>query len=124
MKLALIAMSGIRAENPKLAELGMKLPGFLERAQTLFAMPSLSLITLASLLPSQTEVEYREYREFPSEQPPDCDLAAIMNDREAHPTTVEERISSLAVRPNSILTTPSAARAMWANRTMRRASDA
>jgi radical SAM superfamily enzyme YgiQ (UPF0313 family) len=77
MKLALIAMSGIRAENPKLAELGMRLPGFLERAQTLFAMPSLSLITLAGLLPSQTEVEYREYREFPSEQPPDCDLAAI-----------------------------------------------
>jgi radical SAM superfamily enzyme YgiQ (UPF0313 family) len=77
MKLALIAMSGIRAENPKLAELGMRLPGFLERAQALFAMPSLSLLTLAGLLPSQTEVEYREYREFPAEQPPDCDLAAI-----------------------------------------------
>jgi radical SAM superfamily enzyme YgiQ (UPF0313 family) len=77
MKLALIAMSGIRAENPKLTELGMRLPGFLERAQTLVAMPSLSLITLAGLLPSRTEVEYREYREFPSEQPPDCDLAAI-----------------------------------------------
>jgi radical SAM superfamily enzyme YgiQ (UPF0313 family) len=77
MKVALIAMSGIRAENPKLTELGMRLPGFLERAQTLFAMPSLSLLTLAGLLPSQTEVEYREYREFPSEQPPDCDLAAI-----------------------------------------------
>jgi radical SAM superfamily enzyme YgiQ (UPF0313 family) len=77
MKLALIAMSGIRAENPKLAELGMKLPGFLERAQTLFAMPSLSLLTLAGMVPPNTELEYREYREFPSEQPPECDLAAI-----------------------------------------------
>ncbi len=77
MKLALIAMSGIRAENPDLMELGMKLPGFLERAQTLFAMPSLSLLTLAALVPDAIEIEYREYREFPVEQPPACDLAAI-----------------------------------------------
>ena len=77
MKVALIAMSGIRAENPKLLELGMKLPGFLERAQTLFAMPSLSLLTLAALVPDDVEIEYREYREFPAEQPPECDLAAI-----------------------------------------------
>lgn len=77
MKLALIAMSGIRAENPKLNELGMKLPGFLERAQTLFAMPSLSLLTLAGMIPPDSEIDYQEYREFPSEQPPECDLAAI-----------------------------------------------
>jgi len=77
MKVALIAMSGIRAENQKLLELGMKLPGFLERAQTLFAMPSLSLLTLAGLTPPEVEIEYREYREFPAEEPPDCDLAAI-----------------------------------------------
>lgn len=77
MRIALIALSGIRAENPKLAELGMKLPGFLERAQTLFAMPSLSLLTLAGMVPPGAEIEYREYREFPSEQPPECDLAAI-----------------------------------------------
>jgi len=51
MKIALIAMSGIRAENPELMELGMKLPRFLERAQTLFEMPSLSLLTLAGMTP-------------------------------------------------------------------------
>jgi radical SAM superfamily enzyme YgiQ (UPF0313 family) len=77
MKIALIAMSGIRAENSRLMELGMRLPGFLERAQTLFAMPSLSLLTLAGMLPDDVEVEYREYRQFPAEQPPECDLAAI-----------------------------------------------
>ena len=77
MKVALIAMSGIRAENSRLLELGMKLPGFLERAQTLFAMPSLSLLTLAAMVPEEVEIEYREYREFPAEQPPECDLAAI-----------------------------------------------
>ena len=56
-KIALIAMSGIRAENPELQELGMKLPKFLERAQTLFEMPSLSLLTLAGMTPPDIEIE-------------------------------------------------------------------
>jgi radical SAM superfamily enzyme YgiQ (UPF0313 family) len=77
MKIALIAMSGIRAENPELMKLGMKLPGFFERAQTLFAMPSLSLLTLGGMVPPDVEIEYREYREFPAGAPPECDLAAI-----------------------------------------------
>ena len=77
MKIALIAMSGIRAENPQPTERGVKLPGFLERAQTLFAMPSLSLLTLAGMVPAGVEIEHREYREFPAEQPPECDLVAI-----------------------------------------------
>lgn len=77
MKIALIAMSGIRADNPELTELGLKLPKFLERAQTLFEMPSLSLLTLAGMTPSDIEIAYREYRDFPTEEPPECDLAAI-----------------------------------------------
>src|SRR5271169_2586144 len=77
MKLGLIAMSGIRAENPELMKLGLTLPGFLERALKLFAMPSLSLLTLAGMTPDDVDIEYREYREFPSDSPPECDLAAI-----------------------------------------------
>lgn len=77
MKIAMIAMSGIRAENPDLMELGLKLPGFLERARTLFAMPSLSLLTLAGMTPRDVEIEYREYREFPADTPPECDLDVI-----------------------------------------------
>ena len=77
MKIAMIAMSGIRAENPELMDLGLKLPGFLERARTLFAMPSLSLLTLAGMAPREMEIEYREYREFPAETPPECDLAVV-----------------------------------------------
>lgn len=77
MKVGLIAMSGIRAENPELMKLGLKLPGFLERALTLFAMPSLSLLTLAGMVPAEDEIVYREYREFPPDSPPECDLAAI-----------------------------------------------
>lgn len=57
MKIAMIAMSGIRAENPELMDLGLKLPGFLERARTLFAMPSLSLLTLAGMTPPEVEIE-------------------------------------------------------------------
>lgn len=77
MKVGFIAMSGIRAENPELMELGLKLPGFLERAMKLFAMPSLSLLTLAGMTTKDIEIEYREYREFPADEPPECDLAAI-----------------------------------------------
>ena len=77
MKVGLIAMSGIRAENHELMKLGLKLPGFLERAQTLFAMPSLSLLTLAGMVPDDIEIVYREYREFPPDSPPECDLAAV-----------------------------------------------
>ena len=76
-KLGLIAMSGIRAENPELMKLGLTLPAFLERAMTLFAMPSLSLLTLAGMTPDDIEIAYREYREFPQDDPPECDLAAI-----------------------------------------------
>lgn len=77
MKIGLIAMSGLRAENPELMKLGMSLPAFLERARTLFAMPSLSLLTLAGMTPANIKIKYREFREFPAESPPDCDLAAI-----------------------------------------------
>ena len=77
MKIAMIAMSGIRAENPELMELGLTLPGFLDRARSLFAMPSLSLLTLAGMTPRDIEIEYREYREFPADAPPQCDLAVI-----------------------------------------------
>ena len=71
MKVALIAMSGIRAENAELMELGLTLPGFVERINTLFAMPSLSLLTLAGMVPDDIEIEYREYRDFPAEEPPE-----------------------------------------------------
>ncbi len=46
MKIALIAMSGIRAENPELMKLGLKLPGIFERAKTLFALICVFLCSL------------------------------------------------------------------------------
>jgi radical SAM superfamily enzyme YgiQ (UPF0313 family) len=59
-RLGLIAMSGIRAENQELLELGLTLPGFVERSKVIASLPSLSLLTLAGLTPDAFELEYHE----------------------------------------------------------------
>jgi radical SAM superfamily enzyme YgiQ (UPF0313 family) len=78
MKVALIAMSGVRAYNEELTRLGMTLPGFVERSRTIASLPSLSLLTLAGLTPERFELEYFEIADL-KESPrlPACDLAAI-----------------------------------------------
>lgn len=60
MKLGLIAMSGVRAQNPELNRLGLTLPGFVERNRVIASLPSLSLLTLAGMTPADIEVEYHE----------------------------------------------------------------
>jgi radical SAM superfamily enzyme YgiQ (UPF0313 family) len=60
MKLGLIAMSGVRAHNKELTELGLTLPGFVERNKTVASLPSLGLLTLAGLTPDDIAVEYVE----------------------------------------------------------------
>lgn len=78
MKVALIAMSGIRAFNPDLTRLGMELPGFVERSKVIASLPSLSLLTLAGMTPDDIEVSYHEVADIAAlEQLPSCDLAAI-----------------------------------------------
>lgn len=78
MKIALIAMSGVRAFKPELNALGMTLPGFVERGRIVAAMPSLSLLTLAGMTPDRFEVSYHEIADIRAmgDLPP-CDLAAI-----------------------------------------------
>lgn len=78
MHVALIAMSGVRAYNPELTALGLTLPGFVERGETIASLPSLSLLTLAALTPDPHEVSYHEVADIRQlNAPPDCDLAAI-----------------------------------------------
>ncbi len=78
MKIALIAMSGIRVQNPVLMELGLTLPGFVERGKAIASLPSLSLLTLAALTPDRHEVEYVEVVDIRElDEPPDCDMAAF-----------------------------------------------
>jgi radical SAM superfamily enzyme YgiQ (UPF0313 family) len=79
VKIGLIAMSGVRACDPKLLELGLTLPGFLERGRTIASLPSLGLLTLAGLTPAEHRCEYFEVadlRKLPS-IPNGFDLVAI-----------------------------------------------
>lgn len=60
MRIGLIAMSGVRVRTKELAELGVTLPGFVRRGQTIASLPSLGLLTVAGLTPPEHEVEYVE----------------------------------------------------------------
>lgn len=79
MKIGFIAMSGVRAHNEELTQLGLTLPGFVERNKTIASLPSLGLLTLAGLTPKKYEVDYREIADLRKETsfPDDYDLVAI-----------------------------------------------
>lgn len=71
MRVGLIAMSGVRVRTEELAELGVTLPGFVNRGKVIASLPSLGLLTVAALTPPDVEVEYIEYDEVPED---DADL--------------------------------------------------
>jgi radical SAM superfamily enzyme YgiQ (UPF0313 family) len=79
MNIALIAMSGIRTCDPELIEMGLTLPGFVERGKTIAALPSLGLITLAGMTPPEHRVRYFEIEDLSrkSALPADVDLVGI-----------------------------------------------
>ncbi|MDQ8199245.1 radical SAM protein [Pelagicoccus enzymogenes] len=64
MKIVFLAMSGIRVFDQELLEIGLTVPGFVERSKTIASLPSLGLLTLAALTPSHWEIEYREIDEM------------------------------------------------------------
>jgi radical SAM superfamily enzyme YgiQ (UPF0313 family) len=79
MKIGMIAMSGVRADNPDVTREGLSMPGIMERGHVIASLPSLSLLTLAALTPPDIEVEYREVRDLAEGGglPMDYDLVAI-----------------------------------------------
>ncbi|HEY7727820.1 MAG TPA: radical SAM protein [Candidatus Eisenbacteria bacterium] len=79
MTVGLIALSGIRAVDPKIMEAGLTLPGFVERRKVVASLPSLSLLTLAALTPRDLDVEYREIQDLRTEPGPlpEYDLVAL-----------------------------------------------
>ena len=79
MNIGMIAMSGVRAHNAELTELGLTLPGFVDRNRIIASMPSLSLLTLAGMTPLKHYVEYHEIadlKQLPT-LPTHFDLVAI-----------------------------------------------
>ena len=79
IRIGLIAMSGVRADSPELMQVGLTFPGVLERGRVVASLPSLSLLTLAALTPTDMEVEYHEIRDLRRAGPPSrtFDLVAI-----------------------------------------------
>ena len=63
-KVILISMSGVRVYNKRLLELGLTLPGFVERSEVIASLPSLGLLTLASHTPENWTVIYKELDNF------------------------------------------------------------
>ena len=64
MKIAFIAMSGIRACDTELLQLGLTLPGFVERSKAIASLPSLGLLTLAGMTPKHHDVRYIEVEDI------------------------------------------------------------
>lgn len=60
MRIAFLAMSGIRAHDPELIALGMCMPGVLERGRVVASLPSLGLLYLAAMTPPGHELKYFE----------------------------------------------------------------
>jgi radical SAM superfamily enzyme YgiQ (UPF0313 family) len=79
MKIGLLAMSGIRACDKKLLELGLTLPGFVDRSKVIASLPSLGLLYLAACTPPGHEIHYFEAENDRSEPAEvyTCDLVAI-----------------------------------------------
>lgn len=78
MKIAFIAMSGVRAASEELNAVGMTMPGFVERSRVIASLPSLSLLTLAGMTPDRFEISYHEIADLRLlEELPACDVAAI-----------------------------------------------
>lgn len=79
MRIGLLAMSGVRAHDPKLLELGLTLPGFVDRSKVVASLPSLGLLYLAAATPDGHELRYYE-AEGDGKEPAEvytCDLVAI-----------------------------------------------
>ncbi len=80
MHLGLIAMSGVRVIDPKLAWLGVTLPQFVARGHVIASLPSLSLLTIAALTPDDIDLEYIEIPHIDDlnmQRLPDFDAVAI-----------------------------------------------
>ena len=79
MRIGLIAMSGIRACDAELLQLGFTLPGFLERSKIVASLPSLGLLTLAGMTPTRHECSYVEVEDIRKLEslPDNFDLVAI-----------------------------------------------
>jgi radical SAM superfamily enzyme YgiQ (UPF0313 family) len=60
VKIGFLATSGLRVVDSRLIELGMRMPGIVQRAQAIASLPSLGLLYLAAVTPPGHELKYWE----------------------------------------------------------------
>ncbi|MCC5874887.1 MAG: cobalamin-dependent protein [Candidatus Sumerlaeia bacterium] len=79
MKIGFLAMSGVRACDPRLLELGLTLPGFVSRSKVIASLPSLGLLYLAAVTPEHHDIVYHDVENIDAlpDSVVDCDLVAI-----------------------------------------------
>jgi len=87
-------MSGVRVYNKRLLDLGLTLPGFVERSHVIASLPSLGLLTLAAHTNKNWQVVYRELDRFL-----EPDIIEIINEK---PDLIA--FSSLTARINETYT--------------------
>ena len=75
-KVILISMSGVRVYNKRLLELGLTLPGFVERSEVIASLPSLGLLTLAAHTPKNWNIIYKELDDYS-----ESDILEIISDK-------------------------------------------
>jgi len=77
MKIAFVAMSGVRVRNEALRATGVTLPGFVRRGEVIASLPSLGLLTLAGMTPKHHSMQYIEIDDVSSMPDIDADIVAI-----------------------------------------------
>jgi len=87
-------MSGVRVFNKRLLDLGLTLPGFVERSEVIASLPSLGLLTLAAHTPENWNVIYKELDHFS-----ESEIQEIINEK---PDIIA--FSSLTARINETYT--------------------
>ncbi len=70
MRIGLIAISGLRVCDADILARGLSFPSLSGRAKEIEALPSLGLLTLAGMTPSEIEVDYLEVRDVDQENLP------------------------------------------------------
>lgn len=102
MKIAFLALSGVRVCDQKLLEMGLTLPGFVERSRTIASLPSLGLLTIAALTPEPNRGSYIECPgDFKMELlPNDIDAVAIsaLSARIGEAYTIADRIRTNGIK--------------------------
>jgi radical SAM superfamily enzyme YgiQ (UPF0313 family) len=78
MKVAFISMSGVRVRTKELAELGVSMPGFVERGNVIASLPSLAGATLAAVTPADVQFDYYDVADVTDQEiMTDYDLVAF-----------------------------------------------